>query len=202
MTPRVGRLLEVGLASRKWTEVGLVDCLSKSESRDRYRALIDDPLIGPNAPKDGDILQWWSLAIVLILGDLWESASVGQGTEVEGVVGADPSPVADGGADVSSFEELEADFKAAGLKLFHRLFSSAEPSMLNRFRDLHGALLVDLRRYWGGRMVRIPARPRRPSLDDEVPRLLREGVPIPEIQRLTGGSRSAIYKVLSRKVSR
>lgn len=164
--------------------------LGDGELGDFLDQLNADPWIGPAAPGDGDLVEWYSSVCLLAL-----ARAMGQ--EPAAQLPLPPLTIKHSTSEKSQ-------------KLLTRLWTfrtdMAEPLLKDASAERHQAwqhvcTLIDdeLALQWGGRRVRIKKKNPVSDPQGKVARALQKNVPIEKIPAQTGLSRATVYRMLKRK---
>lgn len=187
--------------AKRWHSRRLADELTDPELQQALNRLANDEVIGPLAPGDGDLIEWWGLALQLILAEISYRVSSGGALLNDFSDDELASP-----ADRSVFDvrgacndEFLAVLNSAAWDGFFSCWPNASPDMATVFRDLNSLLQGEISVHWGGRRVRLSIKPKTKNPLGVVSRLLAAGTPIADIPRLSGVSRATVYRVMGKR---
>lgn len=153
--------------------------------------LNQDQVIGPQAPGDGDLRQWWFGFTLLLIK---EFASAAPGRTISPNFFAElelPQRTANEG--FGDYSRRSAEY------IVSKAFRGLSGADLDDWSRLYGVLELELARNWGGRRVRIPARWKAANPAGKVAAGLRNGLPLDEVFAKAGVSRATGYRILKRK---
>lgn len=154
--------------------------------------LAHDPWIGPDAPGDGDIVQWYFLAALLALAQLFKLTPSQREALVRDRSGGESSRRGQPAFDVKG-SRLQRRLREQARKLI----AADDPRIpaWDVFLDAVDEFLIDC---WGGRQVRVHAREKVLDPVGKVGRELQKGTPISKIPGIVGVSRATVYRILRR----
>ena len=147
-----------------------------------------DPYIGPNAPGDGDVIEWWFGFVLVLLPELARIA----GVKATGTFDFE-TPNRIKGA------KLQEHLETCGGRIVAALFPDLDQSGLATWRALYEILDRQLAENWGGRRVRISVRPKKRNPTEKIAQGLRAGLPLDDVFSRAGVSRATGYRIIRRK---
>ena len=174
-------------------ETDLRRWLSSEFCKSALDAINTDPDIGPSAPGDGDVVQWYALLCWLAVRDLKEQLLAGK-----------LRPVSDFELH-TNYKFPKANIPNAladmGEAIFCKAFPEPEPPprLAENVLLYHSSIMMEFIHQWGGRSVRVHKRRKVRAARERVREVLSEGVAIKDIPGLIGISRATVYRILEQK---
>lgn len=158
------------------------------QARELIDLLNSDPYIGPSAPGDGDIIEWWFGFVLVLLAELSRIA----GVKPTGTLDIEP-PNRIKGAKFPVYCEALAQAMVEGM------YPDLDQSGLATWRAMYAILEREQADKWGGRRVRISVRPKKRNSTEKIAQGLRAGLPLDDVFSKAGVSRATGYRILRRK---
>lgn len=161
-------------------------------SRRMIATLNNDEIIGPCAPGDGDLIEWWFRYFLILI---YEFSRAHPDLPANDLASLDTRPTPKRAAG-----EHFADYcKKMALGFVADVFNGLTEPQAATWSKYYGLLESDLAKQWGGRKVRFSVRPKNGHAAGRIAEGLRLGMPIDDAFRYAGVSRATGYRILKRK---
>lgn len=164
------------------------------ETIEAFQRLNGDMTIGPNAPGDGDFIQWHVVAVYIVASEFGRSH---------------PPPDR---AFSYSFTHLEREQGETVGNWFRRDMRASADAFIaaiygtlteNEARDwsmlCHALLEREISTQWGGRKIRVPMRRKQVDPQAQIEAALSSGMSLPDAFAKAGVSRATGYRILNKK---
>lgn len=148
-----------------------------------------DLTIGPNAPGDGDIVQWYVTVCQIGVMHL-KGLSDERLAEKRNEFPSDWTPIRGG---------LPAALRLTGEKIFSICFTQPSPAQIASINFELDLIEAETCRQWGGRTVRVPKRRKNGDYRQAVRDEIAKGVAIKDIASIVGIDRATVYRILKEK---
>jgi hypothetical protein len=148
------------------------------------------PRIGPTAPGDGDVIQWFDAVCILGAGYV-VNLTHADSRQVNLEVAAEPDVQA---FKLSRFEQALSDQANA---IFAHVIPKPTPTQTRIWKAVLNDVLMELGAQWGGRRVRVHKKSKSGATPlEKVQVELKKGTPLAEIPAKVNISRATLYRLL------
>lgn len=148
-----------------------------------------DLTIGPNAPGDGDIVQWYVMVCQIGVMHLKELSDEHL-AEMHNDSPSEWAPVKG---------RFPAALRLTGEKIFSICFPQPSQAQINGINFELDLIEAETCRQWGGRTVRVPKRRKNGDYRQSVRNEIAKGVAIKDIAAIVGIDRATVYRILKEK---
>ena len=152
------------------------------------------PIIGPQAPGDGDIIQWHVIAVYIIASEFAQTY---------------PAPDRDFVFDFDFPSRSASEpwgrwfrkrLRAAADSFIFSVYGPLNADQRLLWNDLYeGLIAFSISTYWGGRKIRVPMRRKVSDPQVQIEAALREGSTFADAFKRAGVSRATGYRILNKK---
>jgi hypothetical protein len=156
-------------------------------------AINADMTIGPNAPGDGDLVQWYSTVCCVGVLDLKQQQEQGSLRSIDEFFLGTQYKWSKG-----KFVNALADM---GEQLFATAFPDPDPApiLVDNVLLHHWLIMQELIHQWGNRSPYIHKRRKIRNMRDRVRDALAQQIPVEEIAEKIGISRATVFRILKEK---